>query len=1059
MTVDHHRSGTATHRGRPAQTLIDRLAAGEPYAIAFGGQGTPWLPTLAELVIDADLEHRVAGIVESAERLIAPVAEDIMIARPDGFHPLSWVHALDAGEPVPADVALADFAQSGPGVLLTQLAAIESLRKQGLDTATIPPSAVIGHSQGSLATGAIGVDGQAAASGQGLLLAIAHLIGAAGTVVARRRGLAATGTGTPMLAVTGASPARIEQIVADHRAGLAGPDAAAAPVVAIRNSRTSVVLSGAPRHLAAFVATCEQIAAAEADERKRKLTGGAPFAPGFDELSVSVAFHHPAMTDAVDLVGEWAQRCGIDTDTAVAYATAILVDRVDWIDTVDSVVATGAKWILDLGPSDLATRLSAPLVRGQGVGLVPAALRGGQRNLFSPGGIPEVARPWIDFAPVLAELPDGRRVVQTAFTRLTGRSPILLAGMTPTTVDPAIVAAAANAGHWAELAGGGQVTEQIFADNVARLTDLLEPGRQAQFNALFLDPYLWKLQLGGKRLVQKARAQGAPLDGVIVTAGVPELDEAVAMVDEFVDAGLRYVAFKPGTVEQIRAVIRIAAEVPAHPVIVQIEGGRAGGHHSWEDLDDLLLATYGELRARPNVVVCVGGGIGTPERAADYLTGTWAAAYGHPLMPLDGILVGTAAMATKEATTSPEVKQVLVDTAGCDEWIGAGHAAAGMASGRSQLGADIHEVDNAASRCGRLLDEVAGDADAVAQRRDEIIAAMAPTAKPYFGDLEAMTYRQWLDRYATLTVGDGASEATGSSAASAATGNNADEPWADITWQQRFVEMLQRAEARLHPVDSGPIPTLFDDLAATADPHAAIDALTAVYPAAERDLLHPADVAFFLELCKTLGKPVNFVPVIDKDVRRWWRSDSLWQAHDPRYPADAVCIIPGPVSVAGITAVDEPVGDLLNRFEARVAADLAAAGCEPVGIDARHDAGLVPAAGVLTSVLAADDVEWAGRMVPSPVARLGAREAWTVISETRAEHEPTGAVAELVTADGTDARVDLVVPISSASVRIPLRVDATIRDGGAPRVLADDAAAAMAEILTVAAGGRLAEVI
>ena len=54
--------------------------------------------------------------------------------------------------------------------------------------------------------------------------------------------------------------------------------------------------------------------------------------------------------------------------------------------------------------------------------------------------------------------------------------------------------------------------------------------------------------------------------------------------------------FKPGTVEQIRSVIKIAAEVPTKPVIVHIEGGRAGGHHSWEDLDDLLLATYSELR-------------------------------------------------------------------------------------------------------------------------------------------------------------------------------------------------------------------------------------------------------------------------------------------------------------------------------------------------------------------------------------------------------------------------------------------------------------------------------
>ena len=87
------------------------------------------------------------------------------------------------------------------------------------------------------------------------------------------------------------------------------------------------------------------------------------------------------------------------------------------------------------------------------------------------------------------------------------------------------------------------------------------------------------------------------------------------------------------------------------------------------------------------------------------------------------------------------------------------------------------------------------------------------------------------------------------------------------------------------------------------------------YPDADTIKLHPADVPFFVQLCKTLGKPVNFVPVIDKDVRRWWRSDSLWQAHDARYDADQVCIIPGTQAVAGITKVDEPVGELLDRFE------------------------------------------------------------------------------------------------------------------------------------------------
>ena len=247
--------------------------------------------------------------------------------------------------------------------------------------------------------------------------------------------------------------------------------------------------------------------------------------------------------------------------------------------------------------------------------------------------------------------------------------------------------------------------------------------------------------MGGKRLVQKARQSGAPIDGVVVSAGIPDLEEAVELIDELNSVGITHVVFKPGTVEQIRSVIRIAAEVPTKPVIAHIEGGRAGGHHSWEDLDDLLLATYSELRVTANITVCVGGGIGTPERASEYLSGRWAEGHGFPLMPVDGILVGTAAMATLEATTSPQVKQMLVDTKGTDQWVGAGKAQGGMASSRSQLGADIHEIDNTASRCGRLLDEVAGDAEAVAERRDEIIAAMANTAKPYFGDVAEMTYR------------------------------------------------------------------------------------------------------------------------------------------------------------------------------------------------------------------------------------------------------------------------------------------------------------------------------
>ena len=208
-------------------------------------------------------------------------------------------------------------------------------------------------------------------------------------------------------------------------------------------------------------------------------------------------------------------------------AEAILVHPVDWVNKLSALHEAGARWILDLGPSDILTRLTAPVIRGLGIGIVPAATRGGQRNLFTAGAAPEVGRPWSSYAPTVVMLPDGSVKLETNFTRLTGRSPILLAGMTPTTVDAKIIAAAANSGHWAELAGGGQVTEQIFADRIAELTTLLEPGRAVQFNALFLDPYLWKLQVGGKRLVQKARQSGAPIDGLVISAGIPDLEQAV----------------------------------------------------------------------------------------------------------------------------------------------------------------------------------------------------------------------------------------------------------------------------------------------------------------------------------------------------------------------------------------------------------------------------------------------------------------------------------------------------------------------------------------------------
>ena len=109
-------------------------------------------------------------------------------------------------------------------------------------------------------------------------------------------------------------------------------------------------------------------------------------------------------------------------------------------------------------------------------------------------------------------------------------------------------------------------------------------------------------------------------------------------------------------------------------------------------------------------------------------------------MPVDAVYLGTALMAAQEACTAPKVKHTLVDTVGTPPWVGRGAVEGGINSGLSGLGADIHYVDNHASRTGTFLDSIAGDEGEILAQKDKIIEALNQTAKPYFGDLETMTY-------------------------------------------------------------------------------------------------------------------------------------------------------------------------------------------------------------------------------------------------------------------------------------------------------------------------------
>ena len=324
-------------------------------------------------------------------------------------------------------------------------------------------------------------------------------------------------------------------------------------------------------------------------------------------------------------------------------------------------------------------------------------------------------------------------------------------------------------------------------------------------------------------------------------------------------------------------------------------------------------------------------------------------------MPVDGVLVGTAVMTAKEAHTSPEVKQMLVNTPGIpakgadadpfaplgEQWVPSGQAKGGVTSGLSHLHADIYELENSSARCGRLLVRVMKHPEELESRREEIIDALNATAKPYFGDLKAMTYLAWAQRFADLAF-----------------------PWVDETYADRFLHLLQRIEARVTTKESGEFASLFASRAdVESDPHAAIAKLAEAYPQADELTVTPMDEAWFPVLVREYPKPMPFVPVIDNDLLRWWGQDQLWQSEDSRYSADSVRIIPGPISVAGITTVDEPVADILGRFEEAMVKRVSA---ESPSADKTAFAQLGAASSAEEFIRKSPNISWVGHLMANP---------------------------------------------------------------------------------------------
>lgn len=448
----------------------------------------------------------------------------------------------------------------------------------------------------------------------------------------------------------------------------------------------------------------------------------------------------------------------------------------------------------------------------------------------------------------------------------------MVAGMTPTTVKGGFVSAVLNAGYHVELAGGGHYNAAALRTKVAEIQKQIPAGVGVTLNSLYINPRQFGFQFP---LWQEMKKEGLPIEGFCVAAGIPTTEKAAEIIDALRSAGIKHVAFKPGSVEGIRQVISIAAANPDFPIIMQWTGGRAGGHHSYEDFHQPILATYHSIRRQENICLIAGSGFGSADDVWPYLTGDWSSQmFDMQPMPFDGFLFASRVMVAKEAHTSSSVKDLIVAASGVDDkkWEGTyERPTGGILTVTSELGEPIHNVANRAVRLWKEFDDSVFKlpkekrAAWLAERKDEVIGKLnRDFAKPWFGwkktgsvarDLGDMTYEEVVLRMVRLMY--------------VAHQNR----WIDISLRNLTGDWLRRVEERFAGVNGGGSkPSILQSYTSLDDPLPFVDSFFKKYPLATEQLLAAEDAAFFLAIAQRPGqKPAPFIPILDASFEVWFK--------------------------------------------------------------------------------------------------------------------------------------------------------------------------------------------
>jgi fatty acid synthase subunit beta len=711
--------------------------------------------------------------------------------------------------------------------------------------------------------------------------------------------------------------------------------------IALINNAQNFVVSGPPLSLHGLNVRLRQIKAApDADQSRIPFSKRKPvFSNSF--LPITAPFHSTYLTSAtpvilndvkdLEILGEslrisvYHPRTGEDLSRYQGNLVPELVRMIteEIVDWPAATQFTAATHIIDFGPGGLSGvgMLTNRNSEGRGVRVILAdSLDGvnssvGYRSELFTRQKSEVryGSNWAkEYAPRLIRTPSGT-VVETKLSKVLGLPPLIIAGMTPTTVPWDVVAAAMNAGYHIELAAGGYHNAEALENAILNLETAIPVGRGITVNVIYASPQAIAWQIP---LLARLRSQGVPIDGLTVGAGVPSPEIAQDYIKRI---RLKHISFKPGSSAAIEAVINIAKANPGFPVICQWTGGRAGGHHSFEDFHQPILATYSKIRQCPNVILVAGSGFGGSEDTYPYLNGTWSLHYGYPQMPFDGCLFGSRIMVAKEAHTSLDAKLAIINTQGLSnaDWEKTyrPEGAGGLITVISEMGEPIHMLATRGAKFWSEMDQTvfklpaAQRVDFLKKNQKSIVKRLNEDfQKVWFGrnsegnavDLDDMTYEEVLNRLIELLY----------------VPRRGNWEWIDISHEKLTSDFIRRVQERFQ---CRTVHSSVAKISLKADPRTVTEQCMNAYPALREQLMTPQDVSYFLQLCRRRGqKPVPFIPVLDDHFQVYFKKDSLWQSEDLEavvgQDVGRTCILHGPVAVKHSVQVDQSIKDIMGEI-------------------------------------------------------------------------------------------------------------------------------------------------